>query len=284
VNVLATLGGGLLAIVGAGGLIGYGAYRRDIAAVEKAYAKVLADRAPSNRRFDPDQVAQMPEIGRRYFRHAVAPGTPLYSSAEIEMEGAFLLGEKEKLQTYEMWAREALHPPDELIWLPKMRSGAMTIVGSDALVRGGAWTRFWLLGLVPVTNARTSPDLVRSAQFRAAVEGALWLPTSLLPQNGAEWKQTGADQADVTFRRFTPPIVFRLTLDREGAVREVVGQRWSNVDRARRYQLQPFGGTMSSEATFQGLTIPTAIAVGNHYGTKAYLPFFQARITGAKYR
>jgi hypothetical protein len=40
---------------------------------------------------------------------------------------------------------------------------------------------------------------------------------------------------------------------------------------------------MSAEARFQGLTIPTAISAGNHYGTEAYLPFFQARITRARF-
>lgn len=135
-----------------------------------------------------------------------------------------------------------------------------------------------------MVNTRTSPDLVRSAQFRAAVEGALWLPTSLLPQNGVEWKQTGTDEAEVTFRRFAPPIVLRLTLDRDGAVREAVGQRWSNVNPSKRFQLQPFGGTMSGEAAFQGLTIPTKMAVGNHFGTTEYLPFFQAHVTRAEFQ
>ena len=283
-NVWATIGSGLLVIVSAGGLIGYSAYRRDIGAVDKAYAKVLADAAPSNRRFDPVEVAQMPEIARRYFGHAIAPGTPLYSSAEIRMEGAFLLGDRDKYQAYRMSATQALKPPDEFVWMPRLTSGLMTITGSDALVGGVAWTRFWLLGLVPIANDSMSPDLVRSAQFRAAVEGALWLPTSLLPENGVEWKQTGTDEAELTFRRFSPAIVLRLTLDRDGAVQKVVGQRWSNVNASKRFRLQPFGGTKSGEETFQGFTIPTRMAVGNNYGTDDYLPGFQAHITRATYR
>lgn len=226
----------------------------------------------------------MPEIARRYFRHAIAPGTPLYSVVELDMEGTFLLGDKDKLRTYSMSARESLRPPDQFIWIAKMRSGAMTITGSDALIQGEAWTRFWLMRLVPVVNSRSSPDLVRSARFRSAVEGALWLPTSLLPQNGAEWRQIGPDEAEVTFRHRIFPLVIRLTLDRNGAVREVVGQRWSNANPAKQYRLQPFGGTVSAEGTFEGLTIPTRIAVGNHFGTPSYLPFFQARITRAEYR
>jgi hypothetical protein len=66
-------------------------------------------------------------------------------------------------------------------------------------------------------------------------------------------------------------------------VREVVGQRWSNVNPEKRFRLQPFGGVIRGETSFQGLTIPTDVAVGNDYGTEDYLPFFQAKIASAKY-
>ena len=87
----------------------------------------------------------------------------------------------------------------------------------------------------------------------------------------------------MTFRRFSPAIVLDMTIDQNGGVREGVGRRWSNGNRDKNFKLQPFGGTMGSEGTFQGMTIPTEIAAGNHYGTANYLPFFQVGITRAKY-
>jgi hypothetical protein len=199
------------------------------------------------------------------------------------MEGTFLLRDQSKYQTYAMSARQALRSPDQFVWMPKIRSGAMSITGSDALVDSEAWTRFWLLGFIPVAQNRTSPDLVRSAQFRAAVESALWLPPSLLPTNDVDWEQVGEDRARITLRRFSPAIILEMTLDQSGAVQEVVGQRWSNANADKTFRLQPFGGTMQEERTFQGLTIPSAIAAGNHYGTADHLPFFQAKITSARY-
>jgi hypothetical protein len=278
------IGLGAAALVGGALAVGLGAYKSAKAETDRAYARLAAAPAPPSRRFDAEQVAHLPEIARRYFQHAIAPGTPLYSVAEVEMEGTFLLGGKDDFQTYSMSARQVLRPPDQFVWVPKMRSGMMTISGSDALVEGQAWTRFWLLGLVPVANERSSPDLVRSAQFRAAVEGALWLPASLLPGNDVEWEQVGPDEAQLTFRRFEPAIVLRVTLDETGAVKEMVGQRWSNVNAEKEFRLQPFGGTISSEASFQGFTLPTRIAAGNHFGEDAYLPFFQAHVLGARYR
>jgi hypothetical protein len=199
------------------------------------------------------------------------------------MKGTFLLGDKDKFQTYSMSARQALRPPDQFIWIPEMRSGAMAITGSDALFRGQAWTRFWILGLIPVAQELTSADLVRSAAFRAAVEGAVWLPASLLPENGVQWQQVGTNDAVVTLRKPQPHIVLRLKINDAGALTEVFGQRWSNANADKTFRLQPFGGKMTAEGTFQGFTIPTEVSVGNHYGTDDYLPFFQARITKARY-
>jgi hypothetical protein len=284
VNTLAVIGIGALVVAGGAIAIGLSNHRSGMATAEAAYVQVAARQGAPLKRFDLTEIAGLPEIAQRYFRHAIAPGTPLYTVAELQMEGTFLLGDKQKFQTYEMSARQALRPPDQFVWIPKMRSGAMTIEGSDGLIRGEAWTRFWLLRLVSVAHERTSPDLVRSAQFRAAVEGALWLPASLLPENGVQWEQVGANEARVTLHRFRPEVVLQLKLDEEGRVTEVVGQRWSNANRDKVFRAQPFGGTMPAEGTFQGFTIPTEVAVGNHFGTEDYLPFFQARVTKATYR
>lgn len=278
------MGVGAMAVAGGAAVIAYASSRSAMCEAERAYDRVAARTREAPPRFQLTQVADLPEIAQRYFRHAIAPGTPLYSVAELQMMGTFLLGDRTGFQSYAMTARQVLRPPNEFVWMSRLRSGALSITGSDALVDGEAWTRFWLLGLVPVAQESSSPDLVRSAQFRSAVESALSLPASLLPENGVKWEQVSQDVAEVTLQRFRPAIVLRLTLAPSGAVREVIGQRWSNANPEKTFTLQPFGGTMSSDATFQGFTIPTYIEAGNHYGTDDYLPFFQATITSATYR
>lgn len=277
------LGIGAVAIGTAGAVIGYVSQRSAMNEAEEAYGRLAASSSQPPEHFDAAQVEHLPEIARRYFRHAIAPGTPLYTTVQLEMTGTFLLGDNDSFQTYRMTARQVLRAPDQFVWLPKLRAGVMSIVGFDALVDGEAWTRFWFMGVVPVAQGRSSSDLVRSAQFRAAVESGVWAPASLLPERAVRWEQVGPDQAQVTFERTDPAIVLRMTLDEAGAVREVVGQRWSNANRDKVFQLQPFGGTMLAEGTFDGFTVPTTVSVGNHYGTNNYLPFFQARITGAAY-
>ncbi|MCO4321102.1 DUF6544 family protein [Aliidiomarina quisquiliarum] len=41
-------------------------------------------------------VNDLPEPAQRFFNFAIAPGTPLYTVAEIDMEGQFSLGSQEK--------------------------------------------------------------------------------------------------------------------------------------------------------------------------------------------
>ena len=282
-NWIGKVGTGACVLVVGGLALGFGAYRSAVGESEDAWARLLNHPRAPTRRFKIADIAGLPEIAQRYFRHAIAPGTPFYSGVELEMEGTFLLGEKSKFQKYQMYARQVLRPPEQFVWVPHLRSGAMSITGSDALAGGEAWTRFFLLGLIPVANVRSARDLVRSAQYRGAIEGALWLPSTMLPEQGARWEQVGPNEARVTLTHFTPSIVLRLTLSENGAVREVVGQRWSNANPEQQFRLQPFGGEMRTEATFQGLTIPTDISVGNRYGTEAYLAFFQARITRARF-
>lgn len=271
----------LLLVIGGGGFL-YWSYTRAMAAAQARWSAVLARAAPADARFDPAMVAGLPEVPRRYFTHAIAPGTPLKTTVTLEMRGTFLLGDVRKFQAYEMEARQILTPPDAFVWIPSMRSGVVHITGSDALVSGEAWMRFWINGLIPVANVGSSPDVVRSARFRSAVE-AIWAPAALLPREGISWEQVGADTARVTIATGRDPIVLEMTLDAAGGVRQVVGQRWSNTNSENSFRLQPFGGTIEAEQSFGGYTIPSRVKVGNHFGTAEYLPFFQAEIIEAAY-
>lgn len=266
-----------------GALAGFVSYRGGMAEADEAWQSIATRAEPPPGRFDPAMVAQLPEIARRYFTHAIAPGTELRTSVEVEMRGAFLLGDKDNPRRYRMAARQLLRPPFEFVWIPQLRSGPLRINGSDALADGVAWTRFWLMNILPVANARTSEDMVRSAKFRAAME-AIWAPAALLPDRGTSWEQIGPDRARIRVSSVTPAIEFEMILSPQGAVREIVGQRWSNANPDGIFRRQPFGGTVTEEATFDGYTIPTRLEAGNHYGTPDYLPFFQPEVIRVEYR
>ena len=265
---------------------GTAAYRRSAAQGEEKLRRAIIETAPpAGGRFSEALIADLPDVARRYFRHAIAAGTPLATTAELEMRGTFLLGDTaDTAQAYAMTAHQTLAPSrSAFLWQPRLRRGAMLITDSDGLEDGEAWTRFWLAGLVPVVNqVSRERDLVRSAAFRSAAE-AIWLPAAMLPQSGARWRAVGPDTAEVTMPSIAGPITNRLRMDQDGRLLEVVGQRWSNANRDKRFRLQRFGGTVTAERRFGGFTIPSKVSIGNHYGTPDFLPFFQAEITDAHY-
>ncbi len=179
------LGAGLL-VVGLALAVGmaHWSYRQRMDEAAAAWRSIAAGAIPVGATYRPDMVADLPEIAQRYFGHAIAPGTPLSTTVELTQAGAFRLGDKQQPQGFAMSARQILNPPDAFAWLPQMQSGVMQISGLDGLAGQGAWTRFWIFGLVPVAQSSASAGLDRSARARAAIE-AIWAPASLLPANGA---------------------------------------------------------------------------------------------------
>lgn len=262
------------------GAAAYVSYRLAMRQAEAAFAAIAGQARPAAQRFDDTLIDGLPEIARRYFRHAIAPGTPLSTTVQLEMSGTFRLGSKAKHTSYPMTARQVLAPPGAFVWIAAMGAGLMRIDGSDGLFDGRVWTRFWVDGLLPAASLRDTSDLMRSGLARPAME-AIWAPASLLPAHGVVWTQTGPDTARLAFPTGVEPV--DITLDADGRVTEVVTMRWSDANPEHIFRLQPFGGTMTAERRFGGFTIPVAVSIGNHYGTPDYLPFFEAEITGARF-
>ncbi|MEO8686105.1 MAG: DUF6544 family protein [Devosia sp.] len=258
-------------------------YRRGMSEADTAW-QGLIDRTPAPMRtFDPRSIETMPEIARRYFGHAIAPGTLLSRLAEIEMSGTFSLGTKAQPMPYAMTARQLIAAPHAFVWIASMHSGPAWIAGSDALIDDVGWTRFWLGGLLQVANDGFSEDFLRSAVARPALE-AIWAPASLLPERGVRWTAAGLDAADVVIPTTHGEVTINLVLEKSGKVKQVSTLRWTNANSQKVFAYQPFGGTVEAETTFGGYTVPSAVSIGNMFGTGDYFPFFEAQISAIKYR
>jgi hypothetical protein len=249
---------------------------------EAAWSRLAARAAPDGAAFAPAMIRDLPEPARRYLEFAITPGAPLRTVVELEMVGSFGLGDRRKPRWMRLCAREILAPPHGFVWLATIGRGLVRIAGSDAQLDTEAWTRFWLLGTVPLVRAAATPDLVRSARARTVGE-ALWAPASLLPRNGAVWEAIDDARARVGFDLGGERFSLDLTIAPDGRPTSFVMMRWSDANPEKRFHLQPFGGTILETGTFDGYTIPTRVELGNHVGTDAYFPFFVARVTGARY-
>ncbi|MEJ2362198.1 MAG: hypothetical protein P8Z75_12350 [Gammaproteobacteria bacterium] len=233
-------------------------------------------------RFDPAMVNGLPEPAQRYFRFAIAPGTPLLPVAEIDMGGEFSLGNRDAPNYRRMQAQQILAAPHGFIWQMQL-PGWLPVSGSDAGSPTNSWTRFRILGLIPVARMGGDQDHLRSAFGRYVAEAVFWTPAALLPQPGITWQGINHDTARVTVSTGSLSQSVDVKLSADGQPISVSFMRWSNANPEKRYRLQPFGGKLSDFRQVQGYRLPFRVEAGNMFGTDAYFAFFRAEVSAIRF-
>ncbi len=248
-------------------------------AERSAWSELLRRAGPVGPEFDPSVINGLPEPAQRYFRYSIAPGTPLVSVVEVEMEGQLGFGSRDEPKYEPMTARQVLLPPQGLVW----RLDAGVISGSDVATPDTSWTRMWLLHVLPVVRISGNPDHRRSAFGRVVAEGAFWVLPSLLPGNNVSWTEIDEStaRATVSFGDYSQSI--DLTVDADGRPVRVVLQRWSNENSDRIYREQPFGGYLSDFREVNGYRLPMRVEGGNLIGTEDYFPFYKAEVRSIRF-
>lgn len=270
-------------IAGTVALVALGAWRwLDINAGKAAWASLASHQLSTGAVFDPAMVSGLPAPAQRFFRFAIAPGTPLYTVAEISMHGQFSLGDKAKPNDVPMRAQQILATPHGFVW--KVRTGgALRFSGSDGDNAGTSWSRFWLYGIVPVARAGNNHDHARAAFGRHVAEAVFWTPAALLPGEGIRWEPVDDTTARVTVTRRGLEQAVDVFVDPDGRPGKVVFQRWSDANPGKKFQLQPFGGHLSQFRNFNGFRLPTCVEAGNWFDTDDYFPFFKAIVTSVRF-
>jgi hypothetical protein len=231
-------------------------------------------------RFYSAMVADLPEPARRYFLHAMQPGTPLARSVHLTMSGEMRLGSDQRWLP--LRARQVLAPPDGFVWEASVGNGVLRFVGADSYANSQGRMVFRLWGLVPVVRAGGA-DISRSARSRLAIE-SIWQPASLLPQRGVTWTAIDDQTAQATVTVDGDPIALNLSIAPDGSLRSVVMERWGNSTADGEYALIPFGADVLAESTYDGYTVPSRLSVSWWYGTDRAFDFFRATLVNVTYR
>lgn len=279
IAVLLTLG-----LVAAGGIQRH-RWSNDQAEARHAWDELLRTTSIAlPERFDPSLVADLPEPARRFFSFAIAPGSRLSTVAEIRMQGELSLNSKQDPRYEPMRAQQVLAAPRGFVWLLEAGRGAMRVSGSDAMVDGRSWTRFWLWRQVPVVRAGDDPDHLRSSFGRVVAEAAFWTPAFLLPRPDVSWSALDLDTARATVRHLDMVQEVDIRVAPSGQPLWVSIARWSNANPDKEFRTQPFGGELSDFRTVSGYRIPFRVDGGNFFGTDDYFPFYRARVIDVQMR
>jgi hypothetical protein len=227
--------------------------------------------------FSEAMVADLPEPARRYFLHAIRPGTPLATRVYLSQSGSLRIGSDWAPFT----AEQVLVAGQGFVWKVQARIGGLAVTGTDHYAQGQGRMRIAAFGLVPIVN-ESGADLARSAIGRMVIE-YMWLPSALLPQAGATVEPVDADRFAVTVTVDGETTRQILSVGQDGRLMGSSLPRYGNQTADKHYQYIPFGGQVDAEDTFGGYTIPTRIRAGWWHGTDQYEETFRFDIVAATY-
>jgi len=105
--------------------------------------------SPEPGRFVAAELERLPEPARRHLAQAIAPGTPLVTSARLRMRGHIKVG-----RWLPFRAHQVLNPHNGFVWTAR---AAGIIVGSDRYLDGDGRLDWKLLGLLSVAHAASGP-------------------------------------------------------------------------------------------------------------------------------
>lgn len=216
--------------------------------------------------FDPSRLDGVPEPARRYLRHAIAPGTPLFSSCRLWMDGT--MTPRAGSKPLHLSAAETLAPRTSFVWTARGRLNGLPVRVHDFYADAQGGIDVVALGLLPLPFGH-GPDVARSSRGRLVAE-AVWCPTALVHPD-VRW-----DCIDHNRIRYSLPVdgeAVEVTLEiaPDGALRSVAMERWGNLDGLPWRQL-PYGFEVLAERSWDGITIPARLTGGWHFRSRAFDP------------
>ena len=229
--------------------------------------------------FDPESVNGLPEPAQRYLLHAIKPGTRIAQSVELHMRGRILLKRGAEPATFEA---EQVIARDGYVWRARVRKGAMRMSGFDRFANDEGAMSWWLYDSVPLVSA-SGASVSRSAAGRLAGE-SIFLPSALLPQNGAVWEAVDENSALARLDIGDEQLALTIAVDAKGRPVRLSLMRWnSDVANGPVGPLRFDVTELTEERTFDGYTIPTRLLAGWRLSSREAFPFFFARIEEARY-
>ena len=224
----------------------------------------LQDKAPHSERdirYEPADLAELPEPVQRYLHTVLTPGQPMVSAVHIVHSGAFNMNE-----TGEQWrpfrsTQRVLTRGPSFVWDGRIRMlpGLQAHV-HDAYVDGGGILYAALLGLVPVADIRGTPEIARGELMRYLAETA-WYPTALLPGQGVTWTAVDDTTADATLSDGETTVTLRFHFDSDNLIESVyAAERDRTVGDAT--EPTPWDGRFSNYRWQDGMLVPMDGDVG----------------------
>jgi hypothetical protein len=240
--------------------------------LEAARRPALPSRFDSARDLD-----GLPPPVQRFFRAALADGTPLVAALSLEHRGTFNLAAEgpDRWIPFTSTQRVTTRRPG-FVWDARMAMApGLTVRVHDAYVAGEGILHPAVLGLVSLTELRGSspePGGVAHGEFMRFVAEAAWYPTALLPSQGARWTAVDEHSAQLVLADGAVGVSLLLRFDpRTGLIDSVRAEaRGRTVGQA--VVMTPWEGRWSDYVEQGGMKVPMSgeVAWLTPEGRRAY--------------
>lgn len=234
----------------------------------------------SDERFDPESIEALPAPARRYFLHAIIPGTRLARSVRLTMEGRMRHRADAPITPFA--AQQVLAIPRGYVWNGTIGRWPLMLAGFDVLREGRAFSRFWRFGVLPVARAN-GDGRSKSAVGRMAAE-ACWLPSMLHPSfGGARWTGVSDERAIVRIDIGDQSVDMTVTVDHAGRIRRIELLRWRDDLPTPRWMTW-VAEDFSDEVVWAGYRIPRRMRAGWKDENDVVAPVYEAHLEAARFR
>lgn len=203
----------------------------------------------------------LPPPAQRFFRAALAQGSPIVAALSLVHRGTFNLADEgpDRWIGFSSSQRVRTRRPG-FVWDARMAMApGLTVRVHDAYVAGEGILHPAVMGLVSLIDLRGStpePGGVAHGEFMRFVAEAAWYPTALLPSQAARWTAVDADSARVTLT--DGPVVVSLLLRFDpctGLIDSVRAQARGRTV-GKDIVMTPWEGRWSDYAVHGGMTVP----------------------------
>lgn len=223
-------------------------------------------------RYDPAQLAGLPEPVVRYFTFALTPGQPLVRRVRFEQEGTFATA-KDRWSSFTATEHFAVSPPG-FVWDARIRMAPLvTVHVRDSYAAGVGVMHGAIAGLVTVVDQRDTPEMASGALLRYLAEAA-WFPTALLPACGVRWEALDVSTARATLGDSGTTVSMDVHFGASGEIDRISAMRHRDVKGTP--VLTPWIGRFADYARVEGMMVPTRSEVGWAL-TDGWFPYWRGR-------
>lgn len=269
----------LVLLLGALGMVAYWLRVRQVQRADEAGQRMTG--IESDERFDPASIESLPPPARRYFLHAIIPGTRMARSVELTMEGRVRW--KRGSDPIPFSAKQVLAPPRGFVWKAWAGRWPFMVAGFEALREGRCWARWWRYGVVPV-DRKDGDGAARSATGRMVAE-IFWLPSMLHPDFAdAQWTGISDERALVRLRVGEQEIDATVTVDQAGRLQRFELLRWrTDAAGAPKWTSWVVDG-FNDEVVWGGYRIPRRAQAGWKETEDVVVPVYWPHLQAARFR